>query len=83
MAPRALEHISYGDYLETAHWRRIRFAAIWAAGGRCQLCRSEKDLQVHHNNYDCLFHERPEDLAVLCGQCHEILSLRVAGAGGT
>jgi len=72
---RALEHLSYREYLETDHWKWVRWAALWVAGNRCQLCRSEENLEVHHNNYDCLFNERPGDLVVLCRECHEVYSL--------
>lgn len=69
---KALEYISYQEYLKTPHWRRIRWAALWIAGNRCQICRSEQDPEVHHNNYESLYHERPEDLVILCRHCHEI-----------
>lgn len=75
MEARALEYITYAEYLQTDHWRRIRQAAIWAAGGRCQLCHSEQDLEVHHNNYDCLYHETPADVFVMCRRCHEAYSV--------
>ncbi len=41
MSYRALEHLTYREYLETDHWKWIRFAALWVAGNRCQLCRRE------------------------------------------
>ena len=81
MKNRALEHITYREYLQTDHWRRIRWATLWLSDGRCQLCRSEKNLEVHHNNYDCLFDERPEDLVALCNKCHGIYSIAEASQG--
>ncbi len=72
---KALEHITYNEYLQTDHWRDVRAAAIWFAGDRCQLCGGHNRLEVHHNNYDCLGNERPEDLVVLCQKCHELHSL--------
>jgi len=75
MAPRALDYVSYQEYLASEHWQFVRRAAIWVAGGRCQVCKGEQDLEVHHaSGYDCLFHEQPEDLAVLCRRCHELYS---------
>jgi len=74
---RALEHMTYQEYLETGHWRQVRFAALWHAGFRCQLCGSTDNLEVHHSpqGYDHLFEERPEDVVVLCRKCHETHSL--------
>jgi len=72
---KALEYMTYAEYLQTDHWKGIRAAALWFAGERCQLCGGHKDLQVHHNNYNCLGHERPEDLVVLCDRCHELYEI--------
>jgi hypothetical protein len=46
---------------------------LWLTGNRCQVCKAEKDLEVHHAaGYDCMFAERPEDLVVLCARCHTL-----------
>lgn len=75
MSVNALEHITYAEYLLTDHWQFVRRAALWAAGERCQVCKSEKHLEVHHaSGYSCLGAERPEDLVVLCRRCHELYS---------
>ncbi len=66
---------SYREYLQTDHWQRIRWATLWMAGNRCQLCNCEEDLEVHHNGYNCLFNERSEDLVVFRRECHEVYSL--------
>lgn len=67
----ASPRISYQAYLKTPHWKRIRSEALQRAGNRCQLNASHtRNLQVHHNNYECLWHEGPEDVIVLCGDCH-------------
>src|SRR5947207_971591 len=34
-----------------ALWLRIRDAAVEAAGGRCQVCGAEDQLQVHHRDH--------------------------------
>ena len=64
--------MDYGDYLATPHWRDIRAGAIQRAGGRCQVCSSSTGLEVHHRTYDNLGDEKPVDLTVLCGECHEL-----------
>ena len=63
--------ILYSEYLKTDHWVGIRALALRRAGHKCQLCSSRKFLQVHHNNYNRLWSEWPEDVLVLCDQCHE------------
>lgn len=75
MSYRAAQYISYPEYLRSPYWRRLRECMLWLADYRCQVCKSEKDLEVHHaSGYSCLGHERPEDLIVLCRRCHELYS---------
>lgn len=62
---------AYPFYLRTNHWKEKRKTALNHADWKCQLCKSEKDLQVHHNTYDRLYEEKLSDLVVLCKQCHE------------
>jgi 5-methylcytosine-specific restriction endonuclease McrA len=67
----ASPRMSYQAYLQTPHWKRVRTGALQRAGYRCQLDASHtRNLQVHHNNYHCLWNEEPEDVVVLCGDCH-------------
>jgi 5-methylcytosine-specific restriction endonuclease McrA len=74
MGYKAIEYLTYEEYLQTDHWRQVRAAALWLADYRCSLCGSNENLEVHHNNYDCLYHERPVDLFVLCDRCHRLFS---------
>lgn len=60
----------YAEYLQTDHWRRVREAAL-RRQPRCAMCGRESGLRVHHNSYDRLWAEEPEDLCVVCGDCHE------------
>lgn len=65
---------TYTDYLQTPHWLAVRESAIRRAGFKCSLCgESSKDinLHVHHNSYEHVGAELPEDLCVLCSECHE------------
>jgi 5-methylcytosine-specific restriction endonuclease McrA len=74
----------YHAHLQSPEWARIRKAALERAGYRCALCGLHKSrlwkigrhLEVHHNTYVNLGHERPEDLTVLCagghGACHSL-----------
>ena len=40
-------------------------------GRHCQLCGVIGRVDVHHNNYDHLWHEDDTDLIVLCTTCHK------------
>lgn len=60
----------YQEYLKTPHWWTVKEEKLKAIGRKCQVCRSEESLQVHHLNYDNLYHEKDSDLLVLCESCH-------------
>ena len=63
--------MSYAEYLASAEWKIKRAAALERAGHRCQLCAYQgRNIEVHHNSYDNVGDERPEDLIVLCTLCH-------------
>ena len=64
--------IPYQEYLRTSHWRRRRKTKINNAGGVCQQCGTNKNLQVHHLHYKSLWAEKDKDLEVLCGECHAL-----------
>ena len=66
----SLKRMPYGEYLRTDHWGRIRASATSAAGGRCQVCNSQRRIEVHHRTYDRRGEEHPSDLTVLCSGCH-------------
>jgi uncharacterized protein YlaI len=57
-------------YLQTSAWKIRRDAAVLRDGGRCVICNSKDDLQVHHRTYERLGNELPQDLTTLCGECH-------------
>lgn len=66
-----LRAMPYREYLRTPEWQAKRRAALARTGHRCVLDRSHTaNLEVHHNSYERLGDERPEDLVVLCGPCH-------------
>lgn len=73
-APKTREQ-EYQDYIRSPQWRRQTKAAKARAGYRCERCgRSHLSarLAVHHLTYERLGRERPEDLQVLCFECHQI-----------
>lgn len=67
----ALRRLPYADYLQTAHWQRVRGLALEQAGHACDLCGRDRDLEVHHRTYERLGFERQSDLIVLCRDCHQ------------
>ena len=62
--------ISYKEYLKSSAWKYLKNLSIKAAEGRCQLCNSNKKLEVHHRTYERIGEERIADLIVLCHNCH-------------
>ncbi|CAI3673487.1 5-methylcytosine-specific restriction enzyme A [Clostridium neonatale] len=63
--------INYTKYLMSKHWKKTRAKAVKRADYKCQLCGTRKDtLNVHHNSYENLYHEKKSDLIVLCRRCH-------------
>ncbi len=62
--------MNYQAYLKTGHWQSVRRDAKKRAGNKCQLCSSRIRLEVHHNSYEHLWHEGPQDVVVLCRRCH-------------
>tara|TARA_B100000900_G_scaffold414938_2_gene443134 strand:- start:210 stop:875 length:666 start_codon:yes stop_codon:yes gene_type:complete len=62
---------TYSAYLHSAHWKKTRSEALMRAGYKCQACSTKEEiLDVHHNSYDRLGAEEPQDLIVLCRTCH-------------
>lgn len=66
-----LTAMGYHAYLQTAEWRELRRLHISIAEHRCDRCRRRGvPLELHHRSYERLGHEWPEDLEVLCRDCH-------------
>ena len=65
-----LRRLPYREYLRTAHWGRVRALALERARDGCALCPAITTLQVHHRSYARKGFEQPENVAVLCDECH-------------
>lgn len=65
-----LKSMPYKEYLQTEHWKQTRGKALKKANYRCELCNSKIDLNVHHKTYENRGEEKPNDLIVLCHNCH-------------
>lgn len=63
--------MDYREYLKSYEWQNKRRYALYMAGYRCEHCKEKKKkLSVHHKHYETLFHERLQDVVVLCSDCH-------------
>ena len=59
----------YDVYLKSNHWRNFR-NYLHLETKKCELCGILTTLNVHHNNYQCLFKETEDDVHILCSCCH-------------
>jgi hypothetical protein len=68
--------VDYYEYIASPEWKAKAEAAKKRAGYRCQVCNHGRDegaiLDAHHRTYKRLGHEKPEDITVLCRDCHEL-----------
>jgi hypothetical protein len=65
--------VPYLEYLQTEGWKRRSKEAMERAGYKCALDNrsgNEYTLHTHHKTYENIGHEKPEDLIVLCDECH-------------
>ena len=69
-----LRLMPYEEFLRTPYWNAVRNYVVWLRSGRCQLCFSIANLNVHHppklygmRGYE---YRNPEQLVVLCQPCH-------------
>ena len=60
----------YEAWLCTDAWAEIREAALERADRACEACCATRRLQVHHKHYKTFGNERPQDVQVLCAECH-------------
>lgn len=76
--PKQAKRISgtkYYDYIQTTEWKAKAEEAKARANNRCQICnksRAEVQLDAHHRTYERLGSELPEDITVLCRNCHQL-----------
>ena len=52
-------------------WQNTREWALQRAEYKCEKCGVSFPLQVHHKSYSRLGKEHPDDLVVLCQDCHD------------
>jgi hypothetical protein len=64
---------SYGEYLRSAHWRRLREAHRTSDQQQDCFCGETEHLQLHHLTYERLGREELDDLRWLCKRCHALV----------
>jgi hypothetical protein len=72
---RSNTQMDYNKYIKSQEWRTKAEEAKARAGNRCQVCnrsRAEVQLDAHHRTYKRLGKELPEDITVLCRECHQL-----------
>ena len=67
---------AYNVYLQGEHWRTFREKTILDRNGKCEHCGLDENLVVHHITYETLGNEKPEDVLVLCNDCHENIHIK-------
>lgn len=76
--------IDYQEYIKSPEWKTKAESIKRERGYRCQLCNTSgysKSLHAHHNTYERLGRELPDDITVLCGSCHELFHKNGGKAG--
>lgn len=67
--------VNYHEYILSDEWRLRVQEAKRRAAYRCQVCNQHEDeviLDGHHRTYERLGKEWPEDITILCRDCHEL-----------
>ena len=64
--------IDYHEYIKSEVWRQKRDNVLVFWSGRCAICNSPDNIQVHHRTYERLGQERLSDLIPLCDDCHSL-----------
>jgi len=62
----------YDAHINSSYWKTVRKLVIARDGGRCLVCNTDKNLQVHHRSYKNVGNEAENlgDLSTLCECCH-------------
>src|SRR5699024_10020211 len=56
----------YKEYLKSEKWRDFRAAKLKETNFSCEMCKSKKNLHLHHLTYKNLGNESDNDVMVLC-----------------
>lgn len=71
----------YDEYLKSVQWKNFKLSLILIRGKKCEACgATNKRLDGHHLTYERLGNELPEDVQLLCRNCHENIHNRRFGS---
>lgn len=60
-------------YLKSDYWKLRRLQIMDDRGYKCELCGSDRHLEIHHSSYDHLWEEYDHELFCLCRDCHQLI----------
>lgn len=61
----------YEQRISNAEWKTLKRKVAEQRGDRCERCGGEGvSLELHHVHYRTLGNEKPEDVELLCRECH-------------
>lgn len=75
----AIFEVNYSEYIKGSQWSIKAEKCKNAAGQKCEICDSDRELEAHHFNYERLLKEEPEDLFCLCKECHTTYHKKLNG----
>lgn len=65
--------VIYAKYIKSSKWFKFRAEIFAQRGAGCHDCgHADMNNHLHHLTYDRLGHEKPEDVMILCVDCHGI-----------
>ena len=71
-----MNDIKYSEYIQSPAWERKRQQVLTFWDGKCAICYSPNNVQVHHRTYVRIGDERLMDLLPLCKDCHDLFHFR-------
>lgn len=61
----------YHQHISSTQWKSLKLEVIKERGNRCRRCgKASASLELHHLHYHSLGSEQPEDVELLCNECH-------------
>lgn len=76
VTPKEKEKLGYREkykrYLRSAKWKDFKKELIKTRGHKCEKCGEKyRPLDGHHVTYERLYNELPEDVMLVCRECHK------------
>ena len=65
------------SHINSAHWKVLKLSIIAKRGMSCERCGQHKmSVDLHHLTYVRFGRELPEDVKLLCRDCHKLMHPR-------